>query len=185
MPRFSKLSLALFAALCFAFAGGARATSFNLGPVSGPFLFTAMNGKLAGPFVDNFHFSLNPGVTLIFTADFSQSSLREHWDIPDLDGTLSDVSGVILNGDASSIDEPYGYPTRLVTFRPLQLGPGHYVVSIFGHAISDVGATIVYAGTIRLAQTPIPASLLMLLTALGAFCWLGWLRFPDSKIQVR
>jgi hypothetical protein len=182
MPRFSRLSLALLAVLCLGFAGSARATSFSLGHVSGPFSFSVMNGKLTGPFVDKFHFIIDPGVSLIFTADFNLYSFR-HWDIADLDGTLSDASGVILNGDASSLDEPSGYPRRLVTFPSLQLGPGHYFVSIFGHAFSDVGATIVYSGTIQLARTPIPTSLLMLLTALGASCWLVWLRFPTRSYK--
>jgi hypothetical protein len=123
MPRQSRLGLALLAASMLGFTGTAEATSFDLGSVSGPKQLSGMNNKLPGPFTDHFYFTIDPGVTLIFRAWFNAYSFR-HWDIADMDGTLSDASGVILNGDAETRYDSGPYPRRLVTYNAHTLGPG-------------------------------------------------------------
>ena len=180
MTRHSKIGLAFLVALIVGFAGAAQATSFSLGNISGPGTFSFGNTKDPGPFTDKVHFVINPGVSLIFSAEATNGFWR-HGSIFDMDGTLSDASGIILNGDAVTnypISSPY--PERVVSFANTVLGPGHYYISIFGTAFSDVGGINSYTGNIQFAQTPLPASLLMMLTALGGFGLLGWRRIGKS-----
>ena len=93
-----------------------------------------------------------------------------------MDGTLNDASGILLNGDAATVNPPFPYPNRTVTLQSIVLGPGSYYLSIFGTSESDVGVWNDYAGTIQFTATPLPTSLLMMLTALGGFGLLGWRR---------
>src|SRR3954470_20518584 len=125
MTRFHKIGLVLLAALVVGFSGGAQATSFSLGNISGPGTFSFGNDKDLGPFTDKVHFVIDPGVTLTFSADATNHTWR-HGGIYDMDGTLSDDSGVILNADADLVNPPDPYPDRVVTFQSLVLGPGHY-----------------------------------------------------------
>ena len=176
MTRHHKFGLALLLALIFGFAGGAQATSFSLGSISGPGTYSFGNTKDPGPFTDRIHFTIDPGVTLTVSVDASNPFWR-HGGIDDMDGTLNDASGVILDGDALTtfpISSPY--PIREIHFVDIVLGPGSYFVEIFGNAFSDVGGVNTYSGTISFTQTPLPASLLMMLTALGGFGLLGWRR---------
>ena len=177
MLRHSRFGLVLLGALAMAlvlgFAGGAKATSFNLGNISGPGSFSFGNNKDLGPFTDKIHFTINAGVTLTFSATAVNHTWR-HGGIYNMDGTLSDASGVILNGDAALVNPPFPYPDAVVSFQNIVLGPGHYFLSIFGTSESGVGVWNPYSGTIQF--TPLPASLLMMLTALGAFGFLGWRR---------
>jgi len=172
--RHIKIGLSLLVALLVGFAGMAQATSFSLGNVSGPSVFNVENIKDTGPFLDKIHFIIDPGVTLVFSALVGNYATR-HDGIYDLEGTLSDASGVILNGDAVVIN-PLPYPDREITFPATLLGPGHYYLSLFGHAYTDVARGSPYYATIQFAATPLPASLLMMLTALGGFGLLGWRR---------
>lgn len=171
MPR-HKISLVLLLSLVFGFAGAAQATSFSLGNISGPGSYSFGNNKDLGPFTDNVHFIIDPGVSLIFSAVATNHTWR-HGGIYDMDGTLSDASGVILDGDSALVNPPYPYPDSVVTLQSFVLGPGHYYLSIFGTSESDVGVWNDYFGTIQFAQTPLPASLLLMLTALGGFAVLA------------
>jgi hypothetical protein len=180
MTRHTKFGLAILVAFIFGFAGAAQATSFSLGNISGPGTHAFGNNKDPGPFTDRVHFVIDPGVTLTVKVD-AKNEFWRHGGIDDMDGTLSGSSGVILNGDAITtfpLSSPY--PIRLVTFADIVLGPGHYFVSIFGTANSDVGGINTYSGTIQFGATPLPASLLMMLTALGGFGLLGWRRIGKS-----
>jgi hypothetical protein len=179
MTRFHKIGLVLLAALVIGFSGGAQATSFSLGNISGPGTFSFGNNKDLGPFTDKVHFIIDPGVSLILSADATNHTWR-HGGIYDMDGTLSDASGVILNADADLVNPPYPYPDRVVILQSILLGPGHYYLSIFGTSESEVGVWNDYSGTIQFAATPLPASLLFMLTALGAFGLLGWRRIGKS-----
>lgn len=166
--RHGTIGLALLLAAVFGFAGAAQATSFNLGNISGPGQFAFGNNKFVRPFTDKVHFTINPGVTLTFSA-FVSTGFARRSHILDMDGTLSDDSGVILDGDAFTV-MPEGFPDRHVKFQNTVLGPGHYYLSIFGTATSTNPGPMsrAYAGTITF--TPLPASLLFMLTAL---CGLG------------
>jgi hypothetical protein len=180
MLRHSRIGFALLGAfaigaLVLGFAGGAKATSFNLGNISGPGSFSFGNSKDLGPFTDKVHFTIDPGVSLIFSADAVNHTWR-HGGIYNMDGTLSDASGVILNGDGALVNPPFPYPDAIVSFQNIVLGPGHYFLSIFGNSESDVGVWNDYTGNIQFAATPLPAALLMMLTALGSFGFLGWRR---------
>jgi len=176
MLRHNRIALALLLALVFGWAGGAQATSFNLGQITGPSAFGTGNNKAAGPFTDKIHFTIAAGVSLVFKADVVSNFWR-HGAIDDLDGTLSDASGVILDADALTvypITSPY--PTRLVTFAETVLGPGHYYISLFGNSWLDVNSINDYTASIQFAQTPLPGALLFMLTALGGFGLFGWRR---------
>ena len=176
MSRHFKITFAFLLALLFGLAGGAHATSFSLGNISGPGTFSFGNSKDLGPFTDNVHFIIDPGVSLIFSATATNHTWR-HGGIYDMDGTLSDASGIILDGDSALVNPPFPYPDSVVTLQSIVLGPGHYYLSIFGTSESDVGVWNDYSGTIQFAQTPLPASLLFMLTALGAF---GFLRMRKA-----
>ena len=171
MLRHSKLAFALLLALVFC-AGGAQATSFNLGNISGPGTFTTGNSKAFGPFTDKIHFTIDPGVTLILKASAINPSWR-HGGITDFDGTLSDSSGIILNGVASTDFSTPPYPDYLVSFANIVLGPGHYYISLFGNSWLDVNSVNSYTAKLQFAQTPLPGALLFMLTALGAFGVIG------------
>ena len=176
MSRQILIRFTLLLALLFGFAGGAGATSFNLGNISGPGDFTISNNKAYGPFTDKIHFTIDPGVSLIVNIGVVNDFWR-HGGIDDLDGTLSDDSGVILDGDGQTvfpITSPY--PSRLVTFAQTVLGPGHYYISLFGNSWLDVNSINQYSAHIQFAATPLPASLLLMLTALGGVGVLGWRR---------
>jgi hypothetical protein len=175
MTRHLRIGLVLIATFIIGFAGGAQATSFNLGNISGAGSFSFGNSKDLGPFTDKIHFTIDPGVSLIFSADAVNHTWR-HGGIYNMDGTLSDASGVILNGDAALVNPPYPYPDAVVSFQNIVLGPGHYFLSIFGDSESDVGVWNDYGGTIQFTATPIPAALLMMLTALGGLGLFGWRR---------
>lgn len=95
MTRLPKIGLALLTALVVGFSSGAQATSFNLGNISGPGVFSVGNSKAPGPFTDLIFFTIDPGVTLNFGA-FVFNAFGRHGAIGDMDGTLSDASGVIL-----------------------------------------------------------------------------------------
>ena len=180
MTRFHKIALVLLAALVIGFSGGAQATSFSLGHITGPGTFSFGNDKDPGPFEDRVHFIIDPGVSFIVKVD-AKNAFWRHGGIDDMDGTLNDASGVILNGDALTtfpLSSPY--PIRVITFADIVLGPGHYFISIFGTPFSDVGGRNTYSGTVAFAATPLPASLLLMLTALGAFGALGWRRIGQS-----
>jgi hypothetical protein len=179
MSRHSKILLAVLFALVFGLAGSAQATSFSLGNISGPGVFSTGNSKDYGPFTDKVHFTIDPGVTLIFKATAIAYGWR-HGGIPDFDGTLSDASGIIQNGDASAVYFPNPYPNYMVTFPDIVLGPGHYFVSLFGNSWLDVNSHNDYTIKVTFASTPLPASLLLMLTALGGFGLLGWRRFGKS-----
>ncbi len=173
MLRHHRFALALLLALVFGCAGGAQATSFNLGQVTGPGSFTTGNDKAAGPFTDTSHVTIAAGVSLIFKADIVNRVWR-HGAIDDLDGTLSDASGVISDGDATTVyPSSYPYPSRLVTFTGTVLGPGHYYISLFGNSWLDVNSVNSYTANIQFAQTPLPGALLFMLTALAGFGLLG------------
>lgn len=175
MTRFHKIGLVLLAALVIGFSASAQATSFSLGNISGPGTFSFGNDKDLGPFTDKVHFIIDPGVSLIFSADATNHTWR-HGGIYNMDGTLSDASGVILDADADLVNPPFPYPDRVVTLQSILLGPGHYFLSIFGTSESEVGVWNAYSGTIQFAATPLPASLLLMLTALGGLGVLGWRR---------
>lgn len=177
MTRNSKIAFAFLLALLLGFSGGAQATSFNLGNVSGPTQFSIGNQKLPGPFLDKFHFTIDPGVSLNFSA-FANTGPSRHDAILDMEGTLSDASGVILNADAVTVITIY--PDRQLTFPSTLLGPGHYFLSIFGTETSDVSIGGPYTGTLTFAATPLPGALLLMLTALGGFGLLGWRRKAAS-----
>lgn len=179
MLRHIKIASAFLLALVFGFAGAAQATSFSLGHITGPGDFSFGNSKDLGPFTDKVHFTIDPGVTLIFSATAVNHTWR-HGGIFDMDGTLSDASGVIQDADANLVNPPFPYPDRLVTFQDIVLGPGHYFLSIFGTSESDVGVWNDYSGTIQFSATPLPASLLLMLTALGAIGGLGWRRIGKA-----
>lgn len=53
-------------------------------------------------------------------------------------------------------------------------------MSIFGTEFSDVGISSSYSGTVTFAATPLPASLLFMLTGLCAFGLLGRFRIGKS-----
>jgi len=60
-------------------------------------------------------------------------------------------------------------------------GPGHYFLSLFGTATNAFpGPSSHYSGTIQFAQTPLPASLLFMLTALAGFGLLNRRRIGTS-----
>jgi hypothetical protein len=177
--RHSKTGLALLLALVFGLAGSAQATSFTLGNISGRGSYTIYDSKDPGQFTDKIHFTIDPGVSLIFKASVINYTWR-HGGIYDMDGTLSDASGVIRNADAETIYSSAPYPNRLVTFPATTLGPGHYFMSIFGNSFSDVLASNTYLAHIQFAATPLPASLLLMLTALGTIGGLGWHRLRKS-----
>ena len=180
MTRHSKIGLALLVAFVAGFAGGAGATSFSLGNISGPGTFSFGNNKDPGPFVDKVHFIIDPGVMLDFTAFATTGFSNRSW-ILDMDGTLSDASGVILDADAVTLFAPEGFPKRDVNYPKTLLGPGHYFLSIFGTATHAFpGPSSPYSGSITFAATPLPASLLFMLTALGASGLLGWRRIGKS-----
>src|SRR4051812_3194813 len=138
MTRGSKIGFALLVAFLAGFSGTAQATSFNLGNVSGPSVLSVGNGKDVGPFTDNYYFTINPGLSLVFSALVTDETWR-HGGIYDMDGTLSDSSGIVQNGDATTSDFPPPYPVRSVNFMTTLLGPGVYKLSIFGNSESDVG----------------------------------------------
>jgi hypothetical protein len=178
MTHHSKVGLALFLALIVGLAGSAKATSLSLGHISGPGVFSTGNNKDIGPFTDRIYFLIEPGISLIFSATVLHHTWR-HGGIYDMDGTLNDASGVILNGDATTIfTSPY--PDRLVTFPEIVLGPGRYFVSIFGHSSMEVHSFNDYSIKATFAATPLPASLVFMLTALGAFGGLGLRRMQRS-----
>ncbi|MDQ7246652.1 hypothetical protein [Dongia sedimenti] len=175
MTRFSKLGFALLMALVSGFSGGAQAATIALGSYSGPSVIGVSQYR-DSPFVDDYQFTIGPGVTLQFSAFFSTGFSNRFW-ILDMGGTLSDSGGVILNGISETVLLP-PFPDRRVTFPVMTLGPGSYVLSILGTPTSAYsGITSFYSGSITLAAiTPLPGALLFLLTALGAFAWLGRLR---------
>jgi hypothetical protein len=180
MLRSRSFGFAFLIAFILGFSGAAQATSFTLGPVSGPTIFDIGNSKGEGPFTDLYFFSIDPGVALdvsaFVTTGFSRISF-----IADLDGTLSGASGVIVDGDTSTVFSPEGRPKRDVNFATTLLGPGNYVLSLFGTATAAFpGPTSPYSGQIQFAATPLPGALLLMLTALGGIGILGRLRGRKS-----
>jgi hypothetical protein len=164
----------------FGFAGVGQATSFSLGHITGPGSFFVGNNKDPGPFEDRVHFIIDPGVHLIFSAEI-RSDFWRHGGIDPFNGNLSDLSVIIENADSVTIDDAVHspYPYTLVTFGRIVLGPGHYVISMFGTAFSDVGAHNSWGGTVVFSQTPLPGAFLLMLTALGGMGVLG--RFRGRK----
>jgi hypothetical protein len=163
-------------ALLIGLSGAAQATSFTLGNVSGPTALAIGNNKGPGPFTDLYFFSIDPGVLLdvsaFVTTGFSRISF-----ILDLDGTLNGAAGVIVNGDAHTVFAPEGFPKRDVIFATTPLGPGNYVLKLFGTATAAFpGPTSSYSGNIQFAATPLPGALLLMLTALAGIGVLGRLR---------
>jgi len=172
MPRSRRLGFASLVAFILGFAalgftGAAQATSFTLGPISGPGTYAFGNNKDLGPFTDKVFFTIVPGVSLIFSAEAVQSTWR-HGGIYDMDGTLLDASGVIEDADAV-LENFHPYPDRRVTWHSMVLGPGTYHLDIFGDSQSDVGVWNDYSGAVQFAATPLPGSLFLMLTALGGF----------------
>jgi len=181
MLRSRIFGSALFFAIVLGFSGAAQATSFSLGPISGPGSFSIGNTKDPGPFEDRVHFTIDPGVTLLVNAKaFNQSG--RHDGIYDLDGTLNDSSSVLLEGDSQTLPGLGGqpYPYQLVTFASIVLGPGSYYFSIFGTEDSDVGISSDWAGTVTFSQTPLPPALILMLTALGGMGLFGRSRSRKS-----
>ena len=171
MTRHRKIGFALLVAFIVGSAGTAQATSFNLGNVSGPSVLSGTNKKDVGPFTDNYYFTIDPGVSLLFSARILSNSFR-YGGIYDLDGTLSG-SGINLDGEASLIS-PGLYPTSQVTFLATLLGPGTYKLSLFGTSTLYLPSYNDYYATITLAApTPLPPALFLMLTALGALGWFG------------
>jgi hypothetical protein len=178
MTRHNRIGLVLILALAFGFAGTAQATSFSLGHITGPGAYAIQNNKSPGAFEDRIHFVIDPGIHLVFSAKVHNQSDR-HDAIHDLDGALTYHSAIIEDADAREVGSPTGfpYPYYLVTFEKIVLGPGHYVITMFGHTTSDiVGKTSQWAGTVTFSQTPLPGALLLMLTALGAFGLIGRFR---------
>jgi hypothetical protein len=180
MTRHSKILFALLAAFVVGFSGGAHATSFNLGSVSGPTVLPVGYGKLPGPFTDHYFFSIDPGASLVFSALVTGDTWR-HGYFSDFDGTLSDASGVILDGDSLYYHTQNPYPYFQVAFPNTLLGPGQYHLSIFGTAGSDVDSFTSYSGQITLAATPLPPSMLLMLTALGGVGLFSWIRSGKAR----
>jgi hypothetical protein len=173
MPRGRTLGFAFFVAFVLGLAaltGAAQATSFSLGHITGPRTFSVGNNKAPGPFEDRVHFIIDPGVHLVFRADI-RSDFWRHGGIDPLNGKLTYHSAVLENADSVTLDDPSHspYPYTLITFGKIVLGPGHYVMSMFGTAFSDVGAYNSWGGTVTFSQTPLPPALVLMLTALGAF----------------
>jgi len=161
------------------FTGAAEATSFTLPTITGPGTYDFGNSKDLGPFTDHVYFTIAPGVSLIFSAEALHSTWR-HGGIYDLDGTLTDASGIIEQAD-SVLTNFHPYPDVLVTWRSKVLGPGNYHLDIFGNSQSDVGPVPNdYAGKIQFAATPLPGALLLMLTALGGMGLLGRFRSRTS-----
>jgi hypothetical protein len=170
MQRSRTLGFAFFIAFILGSSGAAQATSFSLGHVTGPGTFSVGNNKAPGPFEDRVHFIIEPGVHLIFSADI-RSDFWRHGGIDPLNGNLTYHSAVLENADSVTLDDlsHSPYPYTLVTFGKIVLGPGHYVISMFGTAFSDVGAQNSWGGTVTFSQTPLPTSLIFMLTALSTF----------------
>jgi hypothetical protein len=180
MTRLKKIWPALLATFIIGYSGGAQATSFNLGSISGPGVFSVGYTKDPGPFTDLYFFTIDPGVSLDFSA-FVFNAFGRHSAIGDMDGTLSDASGVILDADAIDNGDPmFPAPHRELTFPQTLLGPGNYKMAIFGTVFSDVGISADYSGTVTFAATPLPGALLLMLTALGGVGLLGRLRRRTS-----
>jgi hypothetical protein len=185
VQRRCRFALALVTAFIFGgLSGSAAATSFSLGHIIGPGTFFVGNNKAPGPFEDRVHFIIDPGIHLVFNADI-RSDFWRHGVIDPLNGNLTYHSAVLENADSVTIDDPAHspYPYTLVTFGMIVLGPGHYVISMFGTAISDVGASNSWGGTVTFSQTPLPASLFFMLTALSTFGGLGLRRMQRSFVR--
>jgi hypothetical protein len=182
MQRSRPLGFAFFIAFILGFTGAAQATSFSLGHITGPGIFSVGNYKGPGPFEDRVHFIIDPGIHLVFSADI-RSDFWRHGVIDPLNGNLTYHSAVLENADSVTIDDPAHspYPYTLVTFGKLVLGPGHYVISMFGTAFSDVGASNSWGGTVTFSQTPLPPAFVLMLTALGAVGLFGRFR---SRVSV-
>jgi len=177
MKRSHPVGIVLLAAVFFGMVGQAGARTIDLGAISGPITFSIHHDKLVKPFNDQYLFTVDPGTTLDFSAFVSTGYSNRFW-ILDMDGTLSDTSGVIVNGDAvTNILPGAGFPDRDVTFPSTLLGPGDYVLAIFGTpSRAFPGPTSSYSGDIKFcsggvctspATTPLPASLPLMLAALA------------------
>lgn len=180
MQRRCRFALALIATFTFGgLSGSAAATSFSLGHITGPGVYTIENNKSPAPeaFEDRIHFIIDPGIHLVFSAEVHNQTDR-HFGIHDLDGSLTYHSAVIEDGDSRETGSPTGfpYPYILVTFEEVVLLPGHYVITMFGHATSDIGHSSQWAGTVTFSPTPLPPALFLMLTALGAIGVIGRLR---------
>jgi hypothetical protein len=179
MLRSRALGFAFSVAFILGFAEAAQATSFTLGTIAGPGTYNFGNSKDLGPFTDRVYFTIAPGVSLIFSGEALHSTWR-HGGIYDLDGTLTEASGIIAEADAVFTNF-HPYPDVLVTWQSIVLGPGNYHLDIFGNSESDVGPDPNdYSGQIQFAATPLPASLLLMLTALGGMGVLGPFRIRKS-----
>jgi len=180
MTRSHKLSLVLVVLSVTGFAGSARSASFDLGHVSGPATLPVGNSGLSGPFQDDYHFTIDPGASLIFGAPVS-TGFATHFGILDMDMELDNSPGTVVEGDAFTVFIPGGIPSREVTFPPRLLGPGDYVLSVFGTATGAFpGLTASYHGNIQLAATPLPGAFLLMLTALAGLGAAGRCRTPTA-----
>jgi len=159
-------------------ATAAPAAVIDFGEVSAPTGFALGNAGLSGPFDDFYNFSIDPGISLLFTASLS-TGFSNRFFILDMEADLSDGAGSVATGLATTNVIPPGFPSRDITFDPIVLAAGDYVLHVFGTATSSFpGPTSSYQGVLNLEAAPIPApgGLALLATALAGF---GLLRRVD------
>lgn len=170
MRQFAKSACAAVL-LAWGVATAAPAAVIDFGNVSAPTGFGLGNAGLSGSFDDVYNFTIDPGLSLLFSASLS-TGFSNRFFILDMEAELSDGAGPVASGLATTNVIPPGFPSRDITFDPIVLAAGDYALHVFGTATSSFpGPTSSYDGVLNLAAAPVPtpAGVVLLLTALAGF----------------
>jgi len=162
------LACAALAALCH--AAPVHAADFALGEIAAPVSLAIGNAGLLGPFSDAFSFSIGATDRFEFES-FVSTGFSNRGAIPDMIGTLYSNGAVLASGLAQTVTLPEGFPSREITFAPLQLVPGDYRLVFSGEAISfdpSISFTSGYTGSVTFSpMAAIPEPSTTLLAAVG------------------
>lgn len=152
-------------------AGGANATTTNLGaaPIGVPLSFGGY--AVPGPFLDIFTFSLpaNGGsgysvsdftlLPLMFDTAFTSFAL------------ISNADGIVGTGDDTTVASAFSVGSDAMTLTWGASGAGNYYLAVGGVATGPSGG--IYNGAISVTAVPEPETLAMMLAGLGALGFLA------------